>query len=463
MYKIRLNKWGLQKYLRHQTPDSFKHGRRALGKQAEQFLDRALPVQQKRLSIVSVECGGTAITSPKPMTPRVLASPEQWRLPEECIFIAHNYLFGTFESRTWTPPANTEHSLVWIRQVAIGSNCLSRNMTDLGFSMLELCFANFRARLTAAEPHLLSDILSALAQLSRSSDELVDVFVNYALGLCTILCPINHPVRQLLSNLHKQGWTKIKPHLQNMLAAYWETARLHADPRDPYIDLQEGHITFLGTIAGWLHPHHAVTSIQNILRRRKLQGLVDPITDQQIHSDLVLMLYHSGQCEEAKSLALEMVESKPIYPSAVTNSHAILAQVAEKDGEIDEAIAWARKNFTYAMATWGPGYHRTAQTVLELILLLRKAEQIDEARQLVQIFDVSWEEFCKQLEKSETLMSRGKRFKARPSLLFIKGFHARFQQAFDEMEHGEMINRTDVGSQTPSPNSSASLSRSGSE
>ncbi|KXJ95411.1 hypothetical protein Micbo1qcDRAFT_230675 [Microdochium bolleyi] len=436
MYKIRLNKWGLQKYLRHQTPDSFKHGRRALGKQAEQFLDRTLPVQQKRLSIVSVESGATAVTSPRPMAPRWIASPDQWKLPEECIFISHNYLLAAFGNGTWAPPNNKEHSLTWMMQVAIASNVLSRDMTEQGFSMLELCFENFRSRLAAAEPHLLSDILCAVAQLSRSSDELVTVFLNYAVGLCSILCPVNHPVRQLLTNLHRHGWANVKPHFQNILGAYWKNARALGDSDDPYLDIQEGQTTFIGTVAGWLSCDDAINTMQVVLRRRDEKGLHDSQVKQMIQANLVLMLYHAEQFEAARALALEIIREGPHYYSAVTNSYALLTHIAEHEENLEEAIGWARQNYEFALATWGPPtYHRTAQAVLELVMVLRKANQIDEAKELVQGFDVSWDEFCEQLEKS--LIKNGKRFRGRPSLLHIKGARSRFQQAFNEMIDGE--------------------------
>lgn len=458
MYKIRLNKWGLQKYLRHQTPDSFRHGRRALGNQAEQFLDRALPVRQKRLSIVSVEYGATAIRSPRPMTPRFIASPDQWKLPEECIFISHNYLLAVFGNATWTPPSNKEHSITWVMQVAIASNVLSRDMTEQGFSMLDLCFRNFRARLSAAEPHLMSDILCAVAQLSRSSDELVTAFLNYAAGLCTILCPINHPVRQLVTSLHRQGWTNVKPHLQNILAAYWEHARMLGDSEDPYLDIQEGQTTFIGTVAGWLSCEDSINTMQTVLRRRQDKGLDDGQVRQMLQANLVLMLYHAEEFEMARSLALEIIRDGPHYYSAVTNSYAILTYMAEREDNLDEAIGWARMNHEFATATWGPPtYHRTAQTALELILVLRRAGLLDEAKELVRGFgdDVSWDEFCEQLERS--LVKNGKRFRGRPSLLHIRGAQSRFQQAFDEMVDGEASTDPLV----PSPTSTSPWSWSG--
>lgn len=438
MYKIRLNKWGLQKYLRHQTPESFRHGRRALGRQTDQFLDRAVPSQQKRGNVVSVRTGRTAVVAPRPMSPRLLATPDPWQLPEKCIFVSHNFLDGTLDGGHWTPPENREHVVTWISQVAIGSNVLSRKMTAMGFSMLDVCFANFRTRLTSTEPHLLSDILVALAQFARSSDALVDAFLNYAVGLCNILYPLGNPVRIFVSSLHRKGWLKVKPHVHNILAAYWDTARRYSDPNDPYLDLQQCYTTFIGTVGRWISADHAANTFYAVLQRRKAMGLEDPTVEQMIYRHLILILPHLKREDEARMIAMKIIEAGPLYAAAMTNAYATLSILAQRDNDLDQALIWSRKNLQFSLQTWGVSNHRSAQALIELAQVLRSMNRLEEAKELVQLLGLTWEEFGYEVDNMFPSGHKTQRVGSRPSMLHIKGFRSRFRQAFDEMTEGEI-------------------------
>lgn len=221
MYKSYLKKWGLRKYVprnQHPRPASKPKGI-AVGSAAN-------ATQAAQSTPVSgVESSIRASQPPNSIAPQ-LDAPNCFRIPEECMYLflmhlrngrpnCHHDLSATARSIT--------KSELWMNKVLLGSQLLCARQYAQGFTVINLCFDQYKDFMLQQEPWLVFSTYIALYDLARTEHRLGHLFIRFASQLVRLAISAPHPLLRLFTLIEKAGAVNTRDHAIRVLECFLET------------------------------------------------------------------------------------------------------------------------------------------------------------------------------------------------------------------------------------------------
>lgn len=375
MYKYRFKKWGLQKNLKEsevQVIARAKAMRDAAGKSTEirrrgrkvgfarvvRHLERKRKVHLlQQVSSVgdlgpipNLEEWGVRIVTPPPQ----LQAPEEFRDPENMLFMIRNWVSGNFESGTWIIPKK-ESAMNIARQTGesrlytfqelfhLGRRLLrSSSKRREGSRILNLAFEKLRGALNDEQPiTLLALTCIVLESISQSDQELqiCTLLWNYLHQLAPLALGSNHPLTKVLHPLGKA----LLHHKNNEQLKL--ISRYTVEHVGRYLGLENWRIFGVHLTCFTIEMNLADDFHQGleIFKRRARQLLFrsdkSPATSDlanRIRHGIALRLHQRGSDIEAKKLLLEVIKSPTTIVRTFVESLSLLAQVGQSLGNWEE-------------------------------------------------------------------------------------------------------------------------------
>ncbi|RAQ65320.1 hypothetical protein COH20_008664 [Aspergillus flavus] len=189
MYKARLKRWHVTKYVRYHTDDA--------------------QCQMSKTPHAPVGDAARSIASRRPVLPTVapgLGAPVQQQKVLDCLKILGKYVDGNSTNGRWQTSPTFMASLQnsdWLAQITTVAILLKGGQVQTGFQLLGGCFDTYKTNLKAESPLLTSETFMAAFQLMSISPGLGWSFLNEAFANCSDLflgCFLD------LMKQHLSGW-----------------------------------------------------------------------------------------------------------------------------------------------------------------------------------------------------------------------------------------------------------------
>ncbi|KAI1633726.1 hypothetical protein F4809DRAFT_652401 [Biscogniauxia mediterranea] len=266
MYKARFQQWGIEKKIkaedaveifRQQTarakagkPSSvaYVRGRKINPDRLQRYRYRAAAVVSEQ--ILRVERSSSSDdTSPEPISNHVvcrtpspepsaspsisprLEDPVELKVPQECMQILGNYLSSSFERGEWqqaeSDRAEVNDAFTWAHYLASSQGLIAHNRTKEGFSLLSICFDQYKTHLQSPDSFFWLATYKAAMVLEHRDRKLADTFINYASTLTSLLLPSSHPFNQVWSRIMMTGMSGLVQHASALFQSYLDTWRQH--------------------------------------------------------------------------------------------------------------------------------------------------------------------------------------------------------------------------------------------
>ncbi|KAI1083227.1 Clr5 domain-containing protein [Whalleya microplaca] len=438
MYKIRFKKWGVHKNLRAEqvgkllvqqgrraavgkTSVAFVHGRRIDRDRLHAYLQRVSPARRRELeSVLSgyQEPGENRIDwdivcrtpspepSPPPYLPPHLDAPDDLRLPEECMRIVHNYVYGAVDNALWQITPNRElvfpaRARTWLDPVSCARQLLLTGYTKEGFRMLRISFDHYRDVIHRQEPSLLIETCLGLGALLQTGPGLPEALINYACEMARIVLGPMHPLNLILSRMKRAGPSGVAPYAAIVMQSYIR-AISGASRVNP---------TYLATIyramvsSEFMEKEAAHRSVQELVRELEADRTRDRSREiSQVQALITWMFHLHKQPAEVKMAAQNIAKNRKLDPRIARFScYSMLYSLVSNDHyEDEEAIALMYQALEVCEGEYGTGESSAATIRATLDGYLRKVGRLKEAAKVRRDFDVQWDDVCDQMSKLRT-------------------------------------------------------------
>lgn len=258
MYKTHFRKWGLWKYVPRSNANSpaAKSG----------VADEAAPDRQSKLKSAEkaspifreTVSGGTdtrvrrtevmrtvtkASRSPTPpglltRTSRRLESPQQFKIPEECMYLIKHYLDQDRQVKglgTLSTLRSTSKSELWMTKLILGAQLVLAGQYAQGFAVINLCFDQYTNFVTDQEPWLIFSTYVALYNLVRTERRLGQLFIRFACQMANLNISPRHPLHRLFTLMRQAGALGSRDHAIRLMECFLDTIAQYALSNDLFL------------------------------------------------------------------------------------------------------------------------------------------------------------------------------------------------------------------------------------
>jgi hypothetical protein len=305
MYKARLKKWGLTKYLKADQVAQARRqaaqgrivvplirGRIAGPKRLKQQLSRRLP-EEFAMFAGSSESGAAASSSMSVAARRVsqtptalpasLGSPGQFKILEGCLRSVLDYTQGKMQANMWDPMANyqsEDDSEAWHNRVVLSRAMIERGKMKDGFRLLDICLKNYTQLIDKEHPLLMIETYQSVLTLSQAKFDLAESVLGYIAGLCKIRLGPTHPYTRLWSGLRSVGMGQTRQVAAVILKAQLGMFEEFFDPTAEFMLIQNVDSARQLHCHGNLSIEDAEATILKANRQREAKALPDTMVSR---------------------------------------------------------------------------------------------------------------------------------------------------------------------------------------
>lgn len=299
MYKARLKKWGLTKYLkadqvalaRRQAANGritvpIIRGRVAGPKRLKQQLSRRLPEEFAMLlggPDTTAAGAATAVVArrvshtPSPLSSRIDA-PGQFKILEGCLRSVMDYTQGKMQGNMWNPLGDyqsEDESESWHNRVLLSRAMIERGKMKDGFRLLDICLKNYTQLIDKEHPLLMIETYQSILTLSQARFDLAESVLGYIAGLCRIRLGPTHPYTRLWSGLRSVGMGQARQIAATVLKAQLGMFGDFFDPTAEFMLIQNVDSSRQLHCYGTLSMADAEAGIKESIRHREAKALPD--------------------------------------------------------------------------------------------------------------------------------------------------------------------------------------------
>ncbi|ORY62585.1 Clr5 domain-containing protein [Pseudomassariella vexata] len=269
MYKLRISKWGLRKNFkrrdvddllrREQTQNGTSHivvsrdrnvasgmakagtgnvygGIQKLPKKATPKLKQTSTIQENASLPSPISCRAP---SPEPPISFLfsLTTPDVVRVPEECMYLSQQYIYGAFSTGLWMPAipepecgVREAKILAWYNIIIGGSELFKQGKTKHAFKMFQDGFALYWSLLKMSDPRLLAYMYMAAIYLSDIVPELTRSMFKYAAGLCRVVYQSSqHPLYLYMDMLACMSTSEFRRNARALISCFLQSTETQLD------------------------------------------------------------------------------------------------------------------------------------------------------------------------------------------------------------------------------------------
>ncbi|KAK9788680.1 hypothetical protein AB5N19_10202 [Seiridium cardinale] len=437
MYKYRLKKWNLRKYLRHSDVVEFIHsnerpeirGAKASRERIDGYLrqrgqrkktvknhgraaqqvdtlsddQKSVSAQAIAPSIVArkVRLPGPCLSSPH--------SPDSFRLLEGSIHAMRSYTSGNLEANAWMLDSRGDLNARDLGLAWHGSWYTVRHLMDAGrakqaFRIVQKCNQIFEEVLVSGSPRFFSSAFLVFLGLSSSWPDLAASVVRYMHSLSRIkFSDSNHPMVQFLFNLHKLGPKELSQYGDTLAHASVTVlqdffpfgSRTHVEP---VVNVAQD-LFHLGITSG----DSAVSQISTVIRQLEASG--EQKTKKVFSAKRELIHVYLQMKDYTKALQLVSDMLSPTNREFVEGTYneivyyRQLFEIHKALGDHQRTISACRKAANLCMKLYGPAHEFTVNNLALYENYLRECGNDDGADQVKGILTGALDELCSGIEE----------------------------------------------------------------
>jgi hypothetical protein len=294
MYKARIKKWGLAKYMKADQVAQARRqanqgkitvplirGRLAGPKRLKQQLSRKLPQEFATLTGSAARSSSSTLVprTPSPLTSNI-DPPSQFKLVEGCLRCVMDYVHGKTQAGAWDPLGTympEDEVDTWGNSVIVSRVMIERGKFKDGFRMLDICMKNYTAFMDRQGPLLMTETYFSILTLSRARFDLAEAVLAYIAGLYRIRFGPTHPYTRFWFALKTVGIGQVRQLIAIMSKVQFNLLHEFFDPSAEFLLLQTVNTARQLHFYGLLSATEAEASIKMAIHRRTLQALPDTL------------------------------------------------------------------------------------------------------------------------------------------------------------------------------------------
>ncbi|ORY70243.1 Clr5 domain-containing protein [Pseudomassariella vexata] len=372
MYKYRVAKWGLTKYVKtaqvdealRQEDQSIQSGHSA--SRAE--LPKPRLAARKDRNIVLIDTGSSSLASHHP-TPRRIESPDSIKMAEEMVQISRQLVCGCLDSGNWTFDTTKTTMRSNLEQKWLYGMRSARMLFHLGsftpaFYLYDACFDQYPRLMTSPNPGL---FIYAYAATLWLPPVVAQRFLEYAAEMAAIRLPANHPFNLAWSRLKRAGLQQIKAHALHVLQSYWKAIEDQLGTQNLgllrlAVELSD-ELTFLGL----MDVEKPKKTLRSIAFQQELVN--DGNAAQWTKLSLAHTLRHNGRLDEAEAVRHEVgeqwmnspPEDRCIY--VMREYYKLGFQIQEQNRDTQRCVAAGEEYIGFSRENFGPKHAKTFEAM----------------------------------------------------------------------------------------------------
>lgn len=425
MYKYHFKNWGFRKYVKGGDVAMAlrRVHRRAVAGEAvfdlardvdpvelhHSSLQKTRPHGLRGLKAVMTQSGNRPLASSPIRTHMRL--PDDFKLSEECIRSLVDFTRGQLESARWSHASfdeNADTSADWTAKVLQAQEVIEKGNLAMGFRLINACFDQYRAIITAQPPNLFSHTLSAILLLSKVGDALANEFIRYIASLYVIVLGPHHPNSRMWSALRRGGIAAVRRYGAVLYDAQYKLLMDCASLPKPHLSYQRLDTLRFFYTAGLLTLAETQTAIEKVVDTVAADVTFSCYTvDNLLWAKVALgIVTHEGGRLADANKAIDFVgrwvvpspsREGPDYKTKV-GYYVVKGRVLEQIGTYEMKTDCHQAFLDMCLRELGPDHRQTTRALNGLEHHYRRSGKIDEADKVHTELEERWARLCETEE-----------------------------------------------------------------
>ncbi|KAI1084147.1 Clr5 domain-containing protein [Whalleya microplaca] len=420
MYKLRLAQWGVKKNMNRDraTADLLEqvkaggsglavHGQLVNDKKVMSYLSR-LPAEKRKQVLDNVLKPSTATTSNSDVSlSRLLAAPDDLRVPEQYIHLLKGYVKGSSEGHLWpsdpvTGFKNEDTVPAWCSPLMSAAWVLEEGKEDEAQRLIAQYVNQCPKQFTRQDPLIFMFTYTNVLYFAKKRPGIAKFLLCTFYGISESLpWARSHPLRLLLGLLYRLQPEGIISHASNILLAYINM--IHEELGEAYPIVQDMlSDTMMRMLTFGLASPERVADLGN---RMALVAKVQNRHRNRFYFNLQLHISNSymnmGKYRMARETATDIMapHNSGIRDDKILVAVSILlSKIYEAEGCQEEAIESALRAVVESIKHFGQWSDWTVNSLIIYGQALKKAGREVEAERVIQDRDLALKELCEKVE-----------------------------------------------------------------
>ncbi|KAI1153744.1 hypothetical protein F4825DRAFT_238884 [Nemania diffusa] len=438
MYKARFQQWGIEKKIkaedaveifRQQTARAkagkssvvYIRGRKINPERLQRYRYRAAAIVSEQILMVEKEpaippselspqlshivCRTPSPTPDSPSFSPRLDDPTDFKVPHECMLILKNYIDGSVEAGVWRQAPSTApvpDAFTWAHYLAMSQGLIAHNRTREGFTLLNICFDQYRSNLLNPDPFFWLATYKAALLLAHRDTVLGEIFIRYASKLTSVMLPRAHPFNRVWSRINKTGLSGLQKHAAALFESYLNSCRGQAGllPTDETSLVQMGFV-FIQLQCSGMVPYSFTRDALGGMMRFLSHGVSGQFLLNEAKFRLACLFLEQRRLDEADAVIrqiLTWIDSLQ-YSDRKDLDHLrckclwTMFEIEEGKGNMDEASQIGRSLIDLCLDIYGPVHLQTIDAISAVGSFHARNHNADAAQKLAEQFDLYWTSF----------------------------------------------------------------------
>ncbi|KAI1856472.1 uncharacterized protein JN550_013803 [Neoarthrinium moseri] len=430
MYKARLKKWGLTKYLKADKVEQVRQeaaegkivvplirGRLAGPERLKRELRRKLPEEYATLTGMPatrqamIRSPRIQSQSPPPSIFR-LDAPLQFKYVENSLVAVLDYSQNRMQAGIWDRTSDfvsDDYSDSWQNKVLVCNNMMKNGKMKEAFRLLDSCLKGYKRLIKKEHPLLMIETLITHLALSKDRPDLADSILRYISGLCQICLGPAHPYSRLWTSLRCLGIDQVRKSAAVIIKAQMASYETYFAPEAEFMVCQQVDTARQVHCYGYLATAEAERDIARAIKLRESRGLPDTNDFVCWAKEMLAFIYKfNGKYVEALDILGEVgrfvdAGAEGMTDFTVNEYYNVTCIILTEIGTYEEIVSFFRKRLDWNLKVVGSTHHWTLRAVAELDWQYGTRNDVEASAKLHNEFDFesNWDTRCKQEDEKE--------------------------------------------------------------
>ncbi|KAK9417632.1 putative Clr5 domain-containing protein [Seiridium unicorne] len=426
MYKARLKKWGLTKYLKAGKVQEARveasygkitvplvRGRLAGPRKLKRELKDMLPEEYARLASSTSSSRTMSLLprsrtlSPSPLT-TLIDAPEQYKYVEGCLTAVLDYTQNRFEITKWDPQTDSfgrDNWEMWQNKILTGHMMIKNGKVKDGFRLIDISLKSYKLLIQKEHPLLIIETYTTFLFLSLNRLDLAETILRYLVGLCRVCLGPVHPYTRIWSSLLSLGMEKLRGAAALVIKTQLAMLTTYFNHDATFLLNQRIDTARQACCFGSLPIQEAEADIEYAinLRRQKDPDLGESIVNYTCWAKGMLsyIYRYNKRYAEAQAILDEVghyVHSGEVNDFSANEWYNMKCQVLNEIGTYEEIVRFHRERLDWNVKKVGLTHHWTMRTVVELDTVYGKRNDVVASKKLHEEFgfESNWDAIMEQ-------------------------------------------------------------------
>jgi hypothetical protein len=327
------------------------------------------------------------------------------------MLILGSYIAGSVETGVWRQASSTApvpDAFTWAHYLAMSQGLIAHNRTREGFTLLSICFGQYKSHLMNPDPFFWLATYKAALLLAHRDTRLGEIFIKYASNLTAIMLPRDHPFNLVWSRINITGLPGLQKHAAALFESYLNSCRGEVGllPTDQASLVQMGFV-FIQLQCSGMVPYSFTREALGGMLRLLSRSVSSQFLLNEAKFRMACLFLEQRKLDDADdviSQILTWIDSLQ-YPDRKEHNHLrckclwTMFEIEDRRGNVEEASRIGHSLIDLCLNIYGPVHLQTIDAISAVGSFHTRNNNVDAARKLAEEFDLYWESFSNVAEE----------------------------------------------------------------